>query len=486
MPLADWCSGRRCTSGRFVEGTPTTTFAPQIGQNSGLVSIPAFYDPFGFPHPNPTHPPWDSKGMYAFPRRRNTSLRHARTRRRGVTGVVEVDLESLANMMELAAAKAFAKLPVQTKEELVVSKAWTFQDSEQVKASGKAKASWYVGFYDDEGRRVRKSCGPGPAGRKAAIVLRAQVESDLLNGQYVGNTDKTWDVFRAEYEEKVLTGLANRTSREIRFSLNNFERIARPKKVSKIKAPSLAGFAAKRRKENGLKPGSVIAPASVNKDLRHLRAALNVAHDWGYLPIVPKIRMEREPKKLPRYIPPEEFAKLYQACDVATMPSGLPYPAGEWWRGLIVFGYMTGWRVSELLALRREDLNLETGEAITRAEDNKGKRDERVKLHPVVIEHLRKLPAFQPKVLPWPHHERTLWVEFHRIQAAAGIGSYGFHDLRRAFATLNADRMTGDALQVLMRHKSYDTTKRYISVARQLNAAVESLYVPDLGRAVGQ
>ena len=46
---------------------------------------------------------------------------------------------------------------------------------------------------------------------------------------------------------------------------------------------------------------------------------------------------------------------------------------------LLVFAYMTGWRISDMLALRREDLDLEGGYAITRAEDNKGDRDDRVR-----------------------------------------------------------------------------------------------------------
>lgn len=59
---------------------------------------------------------------------------------------------------------------------------------------------------------------------------------------------------------------------------------------------------------------------------------------------------------------------------------------------------------------------------------------------------------------------------------------YGFHDLRREFAGMNADRLTGDALQAMMRHKSYTTTQRYIAIARQLDQAADNLYVPDLGR----
>ena len=61
---------------------------------------------------------------------------------------------------------------------------------------------------------------------------------------------------------------------------------------------------------------------------------------------------------------------------------------------------------------------------------------------------------------------------------------YGFHDLRRAFATMNADKLTPDALQALMRHKSYQTTQReYINMSRQMDAAVASLHVPDVLKA---
>jgi integrase len=63
---------------------------------------------------------------------------------------------------------------------------------------------------------------------------------------------------------------------------------------------------------------------------------------------------------------------------------------------------------------------------------------------------------------------------------------YGFHDSRRAFATMNADRLAPTALQALMRHKTFKTTQGYINTARQLDQAVESLHVPDVLKAAGQ
>jgi integrase len=97
---------------------------------------------------------------------------------------------------------------------------------------------------------------------------------------------------------------------------------------------------------------------------------------------------------------------------------------------------------------------------------------------------------------------RTSWrsipYEFWAIQAAANIKLpcvkkpthtdachvYGFHDLRRALATMNANRPTGDALQHLMQHKSYTTTQKYINMSRQIDEAVAVLHVPEVLRAV--
>ncbi len=47
---------------------------------------------------------------------------------------------------------------------------------------------------------------------------------------------------------------------------------------------------------------------------------------------------------------------------------------------------------------------------------------------------------------------------------------------------MNADKLSADALQALMRHKSYQTTQVYINMARQMDAAVASLHVPDVLR----
>jgi integrase len=375
------------------------------------------------------------------------------------------------------------------------SDAWIFQRAEQVRDMGEEAAPWQVGWYDPDGRRHMQSCGAGFQGKKKAERLKRKIEAELLTGTYKKDARKLWPDFRREYEQRVLAGQAVATRLQAAISLDHFERIIKPVRLFALGTAHIDDFIAARRQERGRREGDSTSPATVNKDLRHIKAALAVADEWGYLSRIPKFRMEREPKRLPRYVIGEHFAAIYTTgCASARMPEGMPYPAADWWRGLLALAYMTGWRIGDILALRRDQLDQGAGTAVSLAEDNKGKRDELVTLHPSVVDHLRRLAGFGPVVFPWNHNRRTLDEEFLRVQQAAGIKlpcpkthkhtdhchAYSFHDLRRAFATMNADKLSPDALQSLMRHKSYTTTQLYINLARQMDKAVEVLHVPDV------
>jgi integrase len=366
---------------------------------------------------------------------------------------------------------------------------WLFQDPKQVAKHGTDKAPWCVGWRDPAGKRRSETCGPGKAGRLLAAKRAEKIHAELITGAYDHPGKKTWKQFREEFEAKVLAVKGVRHREETKHAMDQFERVVNPGLMKAITSRTLADFTAKRSKERGLKKGSIVSVATINKELRHLRVAIRRAHKWGYLTKLPDFEFIREPKKLATYVTPDHFAAIYAACDAAKFPTAQPYNAGDWWRGLLVTAYMTGWRISALLAIRREDVDFEAGTVLTRAEDNKGKRDQRIPLHPLAIEHLRQVPGFSPVLFPWNHARRILFKQFIDIHRTAKLKftgprkHYGFHDLRRAFATMNADRLTPDALQHLMQHKDYKTTQRYINMARQMNTAVAGLYVPDLSAA---
>jgi len=380
--------------------------------------------------------------------------------------------------------------------------AWLFQDHRQKAKLGAVRCPWSVGWIDPDGKRRSKRIGSESAAKKYA----RKIEGQLAAGTYESADRVTWEKFRAEWESKIGSGMQPESRRCTVDALRHFERLIRPKLVKAIKSQTVDDYVAKRRTEPGIKGGTTVSPATVNKELRHLKAVFRVAHEWEYLPKLPRVRMLKEPQKIKPYVTAEHFPMIYGAADTAKRPKSPDYSVGDWWRALIVFAYMTGWRIRQILALRWDDVSLDNGTAVTRHQDNKAKRDRQTPLHPLVVDHLRKLADASVGTGPgsrlvfwWPHNDRTLWEDFRRIQEEGGIHLpcrekhvhtprcyvYGFHALRRGFATENFDRMTAEELQAMMQHASYATTQRYISMARQLKQTAEKLYVPNLAPVNG-
>jgi hypothetical protein len=126
-------------------------------------------------------------------------------------------------------------------------------------------------------------------------------------------------------------------------------------------------------------------------------------------------------------------------------------------------------------------------------ENKKGGRDDLDYVPEAPLAHLRNIVSFRAEVFAWPHDLRTFDVQFHRIQKAAGIDlpckisrphkcsdachRYGMHDLRRADATENCDRMPLPTLQKKMRHKDIQTTMRDVEMAN-MKKSRETVYVP--------
>lgn len=374
---------------------------------------------------------------------------------------------------------------------------WVFQYPKDIKAKGPDKASWFVGWYDLAGKRRSESCGPGARGKNQAQKRQRRIQGELDLGVHAPPSKKLWDTFLQEYRDQVLSVLEPSSQVAINVALKAFERHIKPVKVEAITTQTIDLFISRRRNDKGKKPDSTVSPATINKDLRHLKAAFKKAHEWSYLRTLPRIKMVREPEKLPRFITPEHFELLYsRGCDLAKYPNapGQSYSASQWWKALIVTAYMTGLRINEILSFKKEDLDLEAGHLITRASDNKGKRDEKLNLHSTVVDHLQSLDSTGTRPLSWPHDSRLLWVEFGRIQRDAGIKLpcsgdhehtpacfvYGFHDFRRAFATVNAPRLKPEILQKLMRHRSYQTTLGYINRTTQIEEAVVNMPVPSV------
>jgi integrase len=246
----------------------------------------------------------------------------------------------------------------------------------------------------------------------------------------------------------------------------------------------------------GKRKGDKVSPATILKELRAIRAVLNVARKWRYVnavPDMPELDCYRRDKP---FVTEEHFNDIVNHCDAAKFPQDQHFKAGDFWRALLTLAMVTGMRKSAMLSLAWPDVDLTEGVAISRAEDNKGKRDQRHNVEPVA-DLLRVLyQVRQPgddRVFAWNHATITLDREHARIQEAAGIHLpcrtehehtkycylYGFHSYRNGFAQNNEGHLEPHQLQEQMGNKSPTTTRGYIDYAkRQKLAKVRSTCQP--------
>lgn len=335
---------------------------------------------------------------------------------------------------------------------------------------------YYAVWRDPAGRQRSKSCGPGPAGRKLATQLCERIKAEIVMGCYDERRKKTWSDFRAEYERvKQPNGI-------IRNVLKHFERICRPGPMAGVDAKMIDEYVAVRRGEPGRKECK-IAASTINKELAVLRAVLGLAKRWEHIERLPDITFLKVHEDEPVWVPPENFARLYQACDAASRPDIPNVAVTDWWRAFLLFQYLTGWRVGQVLAIQSANVDFEHATVLSPWAETKGRRSERIPVHEVLLQHLEPLKACRmtsDRLFPWTLARSGLYDELRKIEERSGLSIKGFHSLRRSFATNNAANMDLFELQGLMCHRSLRTTKRYVAMAGKLNRSVPNIVIPNL------
>jgi len=187
--------------------------------------------------------------------------------------------------------------------------------------------------------------------------------------------------------------------------------------------------------------------------------------------VVRRIAYGKRPKKLPTILAPDEVTRLFDAA------------ANDRDRTLLRTDYALGLRISELVALRLEDIDAARG--LVRVRQGKGAKDRLVPLSPRLLQELRAYwRRYRPR--PWlfaggrPHcHFSVGGVQrvVRRVAQRAGLGkTISLHTLRHSFAThlleAGCDLLT---IQRLLGHKDLKTTARYLHVSSQQLGRAPSL-----------
>ncbi len=222
------------------------------------------------------------------------------------------------------------------------------------------------------------------------------------------------------------------------------------------------------------KEGQGYSPQTVG----HLRNALSkmfgTAVFWKWLDDNPAKgvtlpRMER--KRIPRVIAPEEITKLGKS---------LREPA----RTLFLLGVLLSLRIGELLGLRIEDVDLESGTLLVRRSIWRGEvgptktpgSERRFPLPPQIVELIHEYLVHRAVDSEWLfptmkggfHNDRTLFMRYiEPVIKKLGLLHFSWHSMRRTFLTYSArDGVTMPVLQSLAGHSNAQTTLRYIETFR--------------------
>jgi integrase/recombinase XerD len=216
----------------------------------------------------------------------------------------------------------------------------------------------------------------------------------------------------------------------------------------------------------GLSPRSQARALSAIRTFHRLLAAEKVA------PSDPadEIDSPRRERKLPQLLSPEECVAVLAAPDPRT-------PAGRRDRAMLELLYATGLRVSELVGLTLNDVNLETRVLVARG---KGNKERLVPVGTPAAEAVRAYLAGaraqllkgrrSPDLFVTPRGRRMTRHGFARLLdrhvRAAGIGRrVSPHKLRHAFAThLLAGGADLRAVQAMLGHADVATTQIYTHV----------------------
>lgn len=273
------------------------------------------------------------------------------------------------------------------------------------------------------------------------------------------------DAFISVYVEQYLKARDPRSWRKELGRLRRIQEYFGEVWIDDLDAAAVEGFLADLRRA-GLKP------ATINRYHARLSSMMKRAWAWGYRNDNPLRHIERlrESKMGDRYLEADEFRMLLDACDPDL-------------RALVVVAAYTGMRRGELMALRWQDVDLDAGCLIVRADHSKTAESRTVPLNTEVRKVLQGMgPVEEGRVFPFKEFPRYRWDKVRRRlgwdqSENPRLRRWRFHDLRHDCASrlVMADVPIAKVAKILG-HKELMTTQRYAHLAdRSLFEAMERI-----------
>ena len=316
---------------------------------------------------------------------------------------------------------------------------------------------WWVGWY--EGGKKRAKALPSKAlARHFCQVKYTQLNSDV----FTGTVAVDWHQMVEEYQRaKQVEGLRAVSMYEARLTLGHFQRLVGPDSSKHINQNILDKFVLDRGKE--------VKKTTLNKDIRNLNAFLHWAVKNRFVTVgleVKTVKIAQQP------------VTALTAQQVQTLLSAAArYPT---MRLRVLLAVTTGLRRGDVEAIRVGDIHFDRNTMTTQNRKAGKAMSERPIPESVMTElsnHVATLPDGQERLFC----DRFSPKKWENIRKAINVSGLKFHDLRKTFASLLAQRGVSTAVtQRLLEHSSPRLTNDvYTSIDPVLRQAVDLLPVAD-------
>jgi integrase len=316
---------------------------------------------------------------------------------------------------------------------------------------------WWIGWYENGKRRAKAFPTKGLA-EHFRYIKYTQLNSDV----FTSVVDFDWDQMVEEYRQsKQVEGLVDASIYEVLLTLRHFKRIVGLSSSGEVTQPNLDAFVLKRSGEVGKN--------TLNKDITNLHAFLNWAVKNRFAASGLEVKKVKVPQKLVMALSPRQVRDLLTAASC--------YPTLQL---RVLLAVTTGLRRGDIEAIRVGHLHFDRNTIATRNRKAGKAMPER----PVPAEIMGELSNY---VATLPDGQEGLFADrfspkkWEKIRKTAGLLELKFHDLRKTFASLLAQRGVSTAVtQRLLEHSSPQLTNDiYTNVDPVLRQAIEQLPVSE-------
>jgi len=316
---------------------------------------------------------------------------------------------------------------------------------------------WWTGWYE-LGKRKAKAFPSKSLAEHFRHIKYTQLNSDV----FTSVVDFDWNKMTEEYRQcKQVEGLVDASIYEVLLTLRHFKRIVALNSSREITQQNLDTFVLKRSEEVGKN--------TLNKDIRNLHAFLNWAVKNRFGASGLQVKKVRVPQKPVTALFPQ------QVRDLIKLVSNYPTL-----RLRVLLAVTTGLRRGDIEAIRIGDIHFDRNTITTRNRKAKKSMAERPIPEQIATElsnYVATLSDGQELLFA----DRFSAKKWDKIRRKAGLPDLKFHDLRRTFASLLAQRGVSTAVtQRLLEHSSPQLTNDvYTNVDPVLRQAIGLLPVAE-------